>query len=94
MLFPRVVNFSESDSIKSVCFKIFKEFRTTLRRAIHSQITALRGHQDNKQSYDIFQDGLDDSVIKNVFEESFIDRRKTANGVLVPLPYEVYVIDK
>jgi hypothetical protein len=43
LLSPRIVSFSESDSIKSVCFKIFKEFRVTLKRALHSLTVALRG---------------------------------------------------
>lgn len=37
LLSPRLVNFTaETDSIKSVCFKVFKEIRGTLKRAIHS----------------------------------------------------------
>jgi hypothetical protein len=41
-----------------------------------------------------FQDSLDDQVIKTIFEESFIDRKKTATGTLIPSPYEVFVVDK
>ena len=36
---------------------------------------------------------MDDAIIKSVFEDSFIERKKTANGSLIPLPYEIVLVD-
>jgi len=43
---------------------------------------------------EFINDGLDDQAIKSVFEETFVERKKAANGSLVPLPYEFYAVDK
>jgi hypothetical protein len=36
---------------------------------------------------------MEDAIVKSVFEDSFIERKKTADGSLVPLPYEIVIID-
>lgn len=73
---------------------MFREFRGTLRRAIHQQIVALSALRGKDPLQEMMNESLDDQVIKSVFEETFIDRKKAANGALVPLPYELYVVDK
>ena len=46
-IFPRLINFTDNDSVRSIGFKIYKEMRLTLAQALQASIQALSGLNSN-----------------------------------------------
>ena len=46
-IFPRLINFTDNDSVRSIGFKIYKEMRLTLAQALQASIQALNGLHSN-----------------------------------------------
>ena len=72
MSFPRLVNFTENESMKSIGFKIYKEMRPTLKTVMLAQIQTLHGQASIHETDSI--EANDEAQLKHNYECRFVER--------------------